>query len=567
MVFDGGLQDDGRVAVIGSGVAAHAAASALLFTARARGRNLDVRIYEGTRDDLEHRPPAILTPECRSRLAALGCRVPEEWRALELSGVEVISGGNRSLLRAGPGALWVIDEWPDSLAGQSLVARGLEDVCAEQGAAIIPRQVDRVEIAGRRPFDPAQMVGTGSIVVWSHGAGERFHAAVLASGCAAPVSNRFFGEFRGPPTLPAAQARLRYGLTHDLAWPALKLILNPVPGVDGVYLIPCRGSIYALAFGAEANPAELCQILMMAARDGHLEEGFEIAHLSSTRVPAGCGTRLCAPGLIAVGAAALGHPLQLGLSETLACCSRAAVALMEGASRKRALDQRYVADGIFDLLEDARAAVRATRWLGRCGDGAAEVLRRAHERGRPRPWLGAGVLGLTSPGAVELASQARWSAIRRAVGDLWKTTVEPVALSVPHFGPELFYVVDDDSDMREGLTFLLEAHGAEVVSFADELALFCAAAKRPPSAILLDVVLSWVDGLSLCEELKRHPRTRDIRVVMMSGLDRRHIRERALKAGAHAFLAKPVEPAELFRALGSGWSRGVEPQEISTSSG
>jgi CheY-like chemotaxis protein len=73
--------------------------------------------------------------------------------------------------------------------------------------------------------------------------------------------------------------------------------------------------------------------------------------------------------------------------------------------------------------------------------------------------------------------------------------------------------------------------------------------------------------LSLCEELKRHPRTRDIRVVMMSGLDRRHIRERAKKAGAHAFLAKPVDPADLFGAIGSGMSGGSEPQGISSSSG
>jgi CheY-like chemotaxis protein len=145
--------------------------------------------------------------------------------------------------------------------------------------------------------------------------------------------------------------------------------------------------------------------------------------------------------------------------------------------------------------------------------------------------------------------------------------VEPLPPAVPRFDPALFYVVDDDAGMREGLTLLLEAHGAEVVSFADELALFCAAAKRPPSAILLDVVLSWVDGLSLCEELKRHPRTRDIRVVMMSGLSRGHIRERAMRAGAHAFLAKPVAPEELFRALGSGWGGGFTAQEILSSSG
>ncbi|MGA9523757.1 MAG: response regulator [Myxococcaceae bacterium] len=551
-----GLANGGRVAIIGGGVAANAMATALLFTARARGRNIEVRIYEGNREAAQHRPPALLTPECRSRLAALGCRIPADWRALELSGLEVISGGNRVLLRNNGGGLWVVDAWPGGVSGQEQVARGLASVSALHGAKFIPRRVDRVELVGRRWSDPAPMSGPGSVVVWGHGANERVHAAVLASGCEAAVSDQFFDGFVAPPTVSAAHARLRYGGLQDGIWPTAKLILNPLPGVDGVYLIPCRSSVYALAFGDAAAPADLCQALMMAARDGHLAEGFEIAWLSATRVPAGAARRLCAPGLVAVGPAALGHPLQLGFSETLAGCSRAAVALVEGASRRRRLERRYVQDGIFDLIEDAGAACRAVRWLRRCGDGAAEVLRRGNEKQRRRPWLGAGVLGLSSPGAAELAARARWAAIGRLFGGVWKDAVEPLPPSIPRFEPELYYVVDDDPDLREGLTQLLESRGAEVVAFADELALFCAVARRPPAAILLDVVMSWVDGLRLCEELKRHPLTRDTRVVVMSGLNRPHIRERALRAGAHAFLPKPVDAARLLRALdpGAEWS-------------
>ncbi|HEY0096130.1 MAG TPA: response regulator, partial [Archangium sp.] len=104
-------------------------------------------------------------------------------------------------------------------------------------------------------------------------------------------------------------------------------------------------------------------------------------------------------------------------------------------------------------------------------------------------------------------------------------------------------------DAREALTALLESTGAKVVSFADELALFCAVARRPPTAILLDVVLHWVDGLRLCEGLKQHPLTRDTRVVVMSGMNRPHVRQRALDAGAEAFLPKPVDPERLLRQL------------------
>jgi len=62
-------------------------------------------------------------------------------------------------------------------------------------------------------------------------------------------------------------------------------------------------------------------------------------------------------------------------------------------------------------------------------------------------------------------------------------------------------------------------------------------------------VLHWVDGLRLCEGLKQHPLTRNTRVVVMSGLNRPHVRQRALNAGAEAFLPKPVEPERLLRQL------------------
>jgi CheY-like chemotaxis protein len=160
-----------------------------------------------------------------------------------------------------------------------------------------------------------------------------------------------------------------------------------------------------------------------------------------------------------------------------------------------------------------------------------------------------GVLGLAAPTPLALLASARWAGLREMVGSWIRTTVEPVPTAIPALEPDLYYVVDDDPDQREAMTQLLESTGATVVSFADELALFCAVARRPPTAILLDVVLHWVDGLRLCEGLKQHPLTRHTRVVVMSGLNRPHVRQRALAAGAEAFLPKPVEPERLLRQL------------------
>jgi CheY-like chemotaxis protein len=148
-----------------------------------------------------------------------------------------------------------------------------------------------------------------------------------------------------------------------------------------------------------------------------------------------------------------------------------------------------------------------------------------------------------------LLSAARWAGVRETVSSWVRTPLEPLPAVMPSMEPDLYYIVDDDPDAREAMTQLLESTGARVVAFADELALFCAVARRPPTAILLDVVLHWVDGLRLCEGLKQHPLTRDTRVVVMSGLNRPHVRQRALEAGAEMFLPKPVDPETLLRLL------------------
>jgi CheY-like chemotaxis protein len=536
------------VAVIGGGVAGAGLAASLLFNGRARGIALDVRVYaQGNPDSVP--PPVVLTPECRSRLAALGCRVPLDWRAHELRGVEILSHGRRELLPAPPGGLWVVDGWPQGQGGLEVVREALITAATAQGARFVNRHVERVERQPPAPDAPAPVKNSGPLIVRAQGSGERFHAVALATGAGGSLGDAFFPGFRPAPTVAAVQARIRQGTSRLTLSPLARLWIAPLPTIDGLFLLPGSHSVYALAFGPAVTPADLCQALMMAARDGLLEEGFEVSALETTRLPFGPGRTLVAPGQLAVGPAALGHPLQIGLSETLATCSRAAVGLLDAGLEASALERRYVREGLSELLEDASAGARSIAWLRRAGRRAPEAFLAARRRGSVGGVYSGGVLGLAAPTPLALLASARWAGMREVVGSWLRTTVEPVPTAIPSLEPDLYYVVDDDPDAREAMTQLLESTGATVVSFADELALFCAVARRPPTAILLDVVLHWVDGLRLAEGLKQHPLTRHTRVVVMSGLNRPHVRQRALEAGAEAFLPKPVEPERLLRLL------------------
>ncbi len=106
-------------------------------------------------------------------------------------------------------------------------------------------------------------------------------------------------------------------------------------------------------------------------------------------------------------------------------------------------------------------------------------------------------------------------------------------------------LVDDDPGIRALLGATLDAVDVELDEAADASAALAAIDVNRPDAIVLDVNLPGVDGLSLCRRLKRSRETKDIPIVVLSGSDG-GTEAAAAEAGAEAFLRKPFSPLELL---------------------
>jgi CheY-like chemotaxis protein/HPt (histidine-containing phosphotransfer) domain-containing protein len=136
--------------------------------------------------------------------------------------------------------------------------------------------------------------------------------------------------------------------------------------------------------------------------------------------------------------------------------------------------------------------------------------------------------------------------------------------------PRAVWIVDDDEMNRILVGRFLENEGYAVkqVSSGDEA---LAALARPPlpALVLLDVVMAGLSGFEVCCRIKSNPATTAIPVVLVTGLEKDEDRRRGMKAGANAFLSKPVTRRELLARvdtlvrLGSMRETAAEPHSYS----
>jgi DNA-binding response OmpR family regulator len=102
-------------------------------------------------------------------------------------------------------------------------------------------------------------------------------------------------------------------------------------------------------------------------------------------------------------------------------------------------------------------------------------------------------------------------------------------------------IVDDDRDTREMLTLALELEGFEVGQAANGLRLISAMHVDRPDVILLDVMMSWIDGFELCRAIKKNPTFTDIPVIFISARKSAEDEKTGLAAGAVAYFSKPID--------------------------
>jgi CheY-like chemotaxis protein len=113
-------------------------------------------------------------------------------------------------------------------------------------------------------------------------------------------------------------------------------------------------------------------------------------------------------------------------------------------------------------------------------------------------------------------------------------------------------VVDDDKDVQEIVTFVLNCNGIEVVNIASGQHLqqmLSLEHTRLPDLIILDVMMPGVDGYQLCQRLRKDPRTRHIPIIIITAHAEGIYQRISSDLGAALHMTKPFHPMALLEQV------------------
>ena len=109
-------------------------------------------------------------------------------------------------------------------------------------------------------------------------------------------------------------------------------------------------------------------------------------------------------------------------------------------------------------------------------------------------------------------------------------------------------VVEDDDDTREYLKSLLRGR-YNVTACADAKEAWPVVEAQVPDAVVTDLVMPGMSGSEFCRQIRQHPDTRHVPVIILTGENSEHEEQVATESGADKFLSKPISVELLMSSI------------------
>ena len=117
-------------------------------------------------------------------------------------------------------------------------------------------------------------------------------------------------------------------------------------------------------------------------------------------------------------------------------------------------------------------------------------------------------------------------------------------------------LIEDNLEIRENTSELLELDGYTVITAANGLIGYELALKENPDVILCDIMMPEMDGYKVFERLKANPVTEQVPFIFITASAEKSQVEKGIGMGAAGYISKPFTEEELLFTVGKYFSEG-----------
>ncbi|MFC2003567.1 response regulator transcription factor [Chloroflexota bacterium] len=122
--------------------------------------------------------------------------------------------------------------------------------------------------------------------------------------------------------------------------------------------------------------------------------------------------------------------------------------------------------------------------------------------------------------------------------------------------PHKVLIVDDDPDILDALSMILESKGYQVVTAQDGIEGLASLKAETPDLMILDLLMPKMDGFAVCKELQdpRWSKYKDVPILMLTSVReeasrRRYELETGLELDVDDYVEKPISPDVLLERV------------------
>jgi two-component system alkaline phosphatase synthesis response regulator PhoP len=115
--------------------------------------------------------------------------------------------------------------------------------------------------------------------------------------------------------------------------------------------------------------------------------------------------------------------------------------------------------------------------------------------------------------------------------------------------PKKILIADDNENIREALTYLLEDEGYKLWLAKDGADALRKVREIHPDILFLDIMMPEINGYDVCRTIKNDPELKKTYVIMLTAKGQVSEQERGKEVGADEYIVKPFSPMQILSKI------------------